>query len=535
VTRARWSSSPRSGRVETRGADYVVVGAGSAGAALAGRLAERGADVLLVEAGRDWRSEEAPHDLRFPPPDVFAWKVGGRVPSEFLDPGVRVRRWPGGDPEPYVRGRGLGGTSSINGLVVIRPPLEEFDEWAAAGCTGWGSADVLPFFARLEDDLEYGDEPYHGRGGPTPIVRREGAAWGAGDRLLADAALAAGHAWEPDHNKPGAFGVSRTALNIRLGVRWTTNDGYLEPHRYRGNLRILGEASVDRVLVTEGRATGVVVRRGGEELVLEAGTVVLAAGAASSPGILQRSGVGPRPLLDRLGIPVAADLPVGVGMQDHLGLWLALELAESEGQARNGARGNVTLRYTSGAPDFDSGDLLIVAANPLADDPGTVAMGVKLGQVHSRGSFEIASADPGAPADIAIGLLSDPRDRVLARRAVRDAVAMFSAQAVAGRVRAIRDREGREIDPGMSDAEIDALMREVARDTSHLSSGARMGDPASATTVVDPRGRVLGIDGLVVADLSICPWVPRANTHLTAIMIGERLADLLLPPAPAVG
>jgi len=519
----------------TIGAEFVVVGAGSAGAAVAGRLAERGADVLLLEAGADWRSEEAPPDLRIPPPDVFAWKVGGRVPPGFLDHGIRVRRWPDGEAEPYVRGRGLGGTSAINGLVVIRPPLEEFDEWAAAGCRGWSAADVLPFFARLEDDLEYGDEPFHGRGGPTPIVRREHEAWGAGDHLLADAALASGHAWEPDHNRPGAFGVSRTALNIRLGVRWTTNDGYLEPHRYRGNLRILGDAHVDRVLVTDGAATGVVVRRGGEEVGIEAGTVVLAAGAASSPAILQRSGVGPAVLLRGLGIPVAADLPVGVGMQDHLGLWISL-LVDGGSPARNGARGNVTLRYSSGLADFGSGDILMVAANPLAEEPGEAAIGVKLGQVHSRGSLEIVAADPDAPADISIGLLSDARDRLLARRAVRDAIALFSgARGEAGhRVRSIRDRAGRELSPAMTDDELDSLLREVARDTSHLSSGARMGDPASATTVVDPRGRVLGIEGLVVADLSICPWVPRANTHLTAIMIGERIADLLVPPATPI-
>ena len=512
------------------GAEYVVVGAGSAGAALAGRLAERGADVLLLDAGRDWRSEEAPDDLRIPPPDVFAWKVGGRVPADFLDAGIRVRRFADARPEPYVRGRGLGGTSAINGLVVIRPPLSEFDEWAAAGAAGWSADDVLPFFTRLEDDLEYGDEPYHGRGGPTPIVRREDAAWGAGDRILADAARAAGHAWEPDHNKPGAVGVSRTALNIRLGVRWTTNDGYVEPNRYRGNLRILGDVRVDRVIVAGDRATGVAVRRGGDEFVVEAGTVVLAAGAASSPGILQRSGVGPRALLERLGIPMTADLPVGVGMQDHLGLWIALELAESAGPARNGARGNVTLRYSSGEADFGEGDLLMVAANPLPDDPATVAIGVKLGQVHSRGAFEIASPDADAPADISIRLLDDPRDRVLARRAVRDAVDLFRG---APGVRAIRDREGRELPDAASDAELDALLREVARDTSHLSSGARLGDPADPRTVVDPTGRVLGVDGLVVADLAICPWVPRANTHLTAIMIGERIADLLVPPTPA--
>lgn len=510
------------------GAEYVVVGTGSAGAALAGRLAERGAEVLLLEAGPEWRSEAAPADVRVPPADVFAWKVSGRAPAAFTWPDVLVRRFDDTPPEPYVRGRGLGGTSAINGLVVIRPPIEEFDEWAAAGCVGWSAADVLPRFARLEDDLDFGDEPWHGRGGPTPVVRREDAAWGAGDHVLADAAFAAGHAWEPDHNRPGAFGVSRTALNIRLGVRWTTNDGYLEPVRSRPGFRVLGDALVDRVLVDAGRATGVVARIDGAATTIDAGTVVIAAGAASSPGILQRSGIGPGPLLGRLGIPVVADLPVGHGMQDHLGFWVSLGLAD-RGTAPTGARGNVTLRYSSGLPDSASGDLLLVAANPLPDEPDHVAIGVKLGRVHSTGSFEITAPDVDAPADIRIGLLRDARDRDLARRAVRDAVALFTSPAVAGRVAAVRDRDGGPLAPGMTDAEIDALLRRVARDTSHLSGGARMGDPADATTVVGPDARVLGIPNLVVADLSIAPWVPRANTHLTAIMIGERIADLLLP------
>ncbi len=510
-------------------AEFVVVGGGSSGAALAGRLVERGHDVLVVEAGPDWRSEAAPESIRIPPPDVFAWKVGGKTPDDFLFPGVTVRRWDDAEPEPYVRGRGLGGTSAINGLVTIRPPADEFDGWAAAGCDGWASADVLPAFRRLEDDLEFGDDPAHGRGGPVPIVRRDESEWGVGDRILADAAFAAGHAWSPDHNAPGAFGVSKTAVNIRMGVRVTSNDGYLEPWRSSPRLRILGEALVDAVRVEAGRAVGVRALVHGEPVDIDAGTVVLAAGTAATPGILQRSGVGPADLLTGLDIPVVADLPVGAGMQDHLGLWVSLALREPGEPARNGARGNVTLRYSSGLPEFGSGDLLMVVANPLPDELDHVAVGVKLGQVHSTGSSRIVSRDPRVGADIGIRLLSDDRDRALARRAVRDAVDLFSRDAVAGRVAAIRDRDGEDLHPRMSDAEVDALLRRVARDTSHLSGGARMGSPTAATTVVDPRGRVLGVDGLVVADLSIAPTVPRANTYLPAVMIGERMADLLAP------
>jgi choline dehydrogenase-like flavoprotein len=385
---------------------------------------------------------------------------------------------------------------------------------------------VLPYFIRAEDDIDYGDKPYHGRAGPTPVVRRAVSAWGQMDNVLATAALGIGHAWQPDHNAPDAFGVSRTAMNIRMGVRVTTNDGYLEPARERPHLRIIGEALVDRVLLAGTRAVGVRARIGGRWQDFRAQQVVLCAGAASSPAILQRSGVGPARPLRALGIRVVADLPVGAGIQDHVGFWLSVGLGGRK-PAGSGARGNCTLRYTSGTQSFGAGDLLMTSANPLPSEPGQGAVGVKLAQCFSRGSLVITSRDPSHGPAIQLGLLTDQRDRVQARRILRDALELLRHPTVASQVTDVRDRHGGPVPPRMPDSQADEWIRAFATDTSHLSCGARMGRPGAATTVVDPGCRVLGTDSLWVADMSIAPAAPRANTHLTAVMIGERAADLI--------
>lgn len=498
----------------------VVVGAGSSGCAVAGRLAERGHTVTLLDAGPDWRSESCPDEIRHPRGDIFAWRVDGRAPSRFAYPGVVAERFAGAGPEPYVRGWGAGGTSSVNGLVAIRPPADEFDDWVAGGGDGWGWDDVLPVLRRLEDDLDYGSAPYHGRGGPVPIVRRQESEWGSGDRMLADAALAAGHAWEPDYHRPGSLGVSRTASHLRYGVRVTSYDGYVEPWREEDRIAVRGGMTASRVLVNDGRATAVEARdAAGRIEVFEGDEIVLAGGAASTPGILQRSGIGPEALLAALGLAQVADLPVGDGMQDHVGFWMQVPHPAAR-PAVNGARGNVTLRHSSGLADSRPGDLLIVSANPAASDAGETAFGVKLARCLSEGTSRIVSTDPAAAADIRMNLLSHPADVALGRIAVRSATTLLGAGSV-------RDRYGDMVDPAWDDATVDAWLRSCARDTSHLTGGARLGPNG----VVNSRLRVHGVAGLTVADLSVCPTVPRANTYLTAILVGERAADFLAPAA----
>ncbi|EQD83425.1 glucose-methanol-choline oxidoreductase [Saccharopolyspora erythraea D] len=436
----------------------------------------------------------------------------------------------------YWRGRGTGGSSSINGQIAIRPPMEDFEDWVRRGCAGWSPEDVLPYFCRAEDDEEFGDASYHGRGGPTPIHRMPWEDWGSVDTALCTAALSAGHAWAEDVNAPGARGVSPYPINSRGGRRVTVNDGYLEPERGSSTLTIRGDALVDRVLISGGRAVGVRYLAGGTLTEERADLVVLSAGAVHSPAVLMRSGIGPAVELRALGIDVVADLPVGHGLQDHPLVGVAIPLNEESAlRTPDDRHTNVCVRYTSDHPDARPHDMMLVSLNQnvlsmeCADVRfGAGAFGVWVNQTWSRGSVTLTSRDPRVQPEVREAMLSDERDLARLRAGIRALVDMARGEEVS----AISDGSFERVNATLfsvldDDAELDDHLLATAADAQHATSTCRMGDPNHAATVVDPQCRVLGVDGLRVADASIFPSVPRANTNLTTIMVGELVADRL--------
>lgn len=528
-------------------ADYVIIGSGSAGSAMAYRLSEAGKKVVVIEQG----GTDAGPFIQMPAALSYPMNMG------IYDWGFQS------EPEPHLgnrrlatpRGKVIGGSSSINGMVYVRGHARDYDTWDEMGAQGWSYADVLPYFQRMETwhgaEDAGSDDGYRGTNGPLHISR------GPRKNPLFDAFIKAGQqAGYPvtrDYNGAAQEGFGAMEATIHKGRRWSAATAYLRPAMKTGRVELV-RGFAKRVVIEQGRAVGVEISRHGRDEVIRAGAeVIVAASSINSPKILMLSGIGPAAHLAEHGIPVVADRPgVGANLQDHLEIYMQYQAAQPItlykywniwGKALVGAQWLFTKTGLGASNQFEACGFIRSRAGvdypdiqyhflPIAVRyDGQAAAGGHGFQVHtgpmrakSRGAITLGSANPYEAPKIRFNYMSDPQDWVDFRAAIRLTREIFEQPAIAPFVKTA-------IQPGMelqSDADLDAFVRDHAESAYHPCGTCRMGRADDPSAVVDPECRVIGVEGLRVADSSIFPQVTNGNLNGPSIMTGEKASDHIL-------
>jgi choline dehydrogenase len=528
--------------------DFVIIGSGSAGSAIAYRLSEDGQNsVCVIEYGGSDISPfvQMPSALNYP------------MASKRFDWGYQSEPEPGlgGRRIHHARGKVIGGSSSINGMVAVRGHPRDFDRWAEQGASGWGHADVLPYFKRMESFSEGADD---WRGGEGPLAIRKPLMANPLYHAFIEAGRQAGYGVTEDYNGFRQEGFGPMQMTVKNGQRWSTAFAYLRPALKSGNVCLLKKTQARRILFDGKRAIGVEVERGGRiETITATREVILAAGAFGSPHLLKLSGVGPARELADFTIRTVADRPgVGENLQDHLEYWhqfackQPITLYGATSLWRKGliglqwlltrkglgatnhfeACGFIRSRDDLASPDIQFHFLPMAVAydgySQASEHGYQVHVGPNLPK--SRGALTLRSADPREKPRLVFNYLSHPDDREDMRSALRLTRSIMTQPA-------FDPYRGREISPGPqveSDAEIDAFITAHAETAYHPCGTCRMGRADDPTAVVDPECSVIGVERLRVADSSIIPLLTNGNLNLPSIMIGEKAADHILGKTP---